>query len=180
MGGSSSSTYSTSSLSFPTPREKRTDPEAVSAGTEHAARTCDPLRALEVQAEPLETAIPFWSRKSSMLSPSMNSTTKLAFQGSHVPRVDRAGLVYPDLGDLEVELLERARRVQHGEMLNSRHDQVIAPATRGQAESLDRGVVGFGAAGCEDDFFGGGADQAGDTQARFLDRDPRPVAARME
>ena len=46
-----------------------------------AVRTCDALSAREVQAEPLEAAIPFWFMSISMDSPSMNSTRKLAAPG---------------------------------------------------------------------------------------------------
>ena len=46
-----------------------------------AVRTCDAFKAREVQAEPLEAAIPFWFISINMDSPSMNSTRKLAVPG---------------------------------------------------------------------------------------------------
>jgi hypothetical protein len=46
-----------------------------------AMSTCEALRALEVQAEPLETATPLLFNNISIDSPSINSTQKLAFPG---------------------------------------------------------------------------------------------------
>ena len=47
-----------------------------------AVSTCEALSARLVQAEPLAAETPCMLRKSSMLSPSMNSTQTLTWPGS--------------------------------------------------------------------------------------------------
>jgi len=47
-----------------------------------ANNTCDAVKEPEVQAEPLEAAIPSISKLSNIDSPSINSKQKLAFPGS--------------------------------------------------------------------------------------------------
>jgi len=49
-----------------------------------AVRTCDAFSARDVQAEPLEAAIPFWFMSINIDSPSMNSTRKLAAPGKRL------------------------------------------------------------------------------------------------
>src|SRR3990172_2053084 len=71
--GSMSSTYSISSRVLSLPTASRGLPRASSSGTPIAVSTCDGSSDPDVQAEPLEAAMPARSSAMRIASPSMNS-----------------------------------------------------------------------------------------------------------
>jgi hypothetical protein len=61
------------------PRLKTMDPCASADGTPRESKTGDDFKALEEHAEPLADNIPFIDNIKIIASPSINSTTKLAW-----------------------------------------------------------------------------------------------------
>jgi hypothetical protein len=97
----------------------------------------------------------------------------LAYGLGQLVRVDPAGAVDPDLGDLEPLAGQGPGRGQHRGVLDRRDDQVAAAP--GRPGHPGHGQVGrLGPAGGEDDVVGGGPDRRRQLLPRPVQQHPRP------
>jgi len=87
-----------------------------------------------------------------------------------VVEINQPILLHGQIGHAKAELLQMLAGVEHRLVFGGRGDDVVALLAIHLGHALDGEVVAFGGARCEDDLFGGRADQPGDTLARQFDR----------
>src|SRR5579863_61483 len=83
--------------------------------------------------------------------------------------IDQAVFLHRQVSDAIAVLLETLAGVEHGLVLGDCGDNVIALLAVHLGHAFDGEVVALSGAGSENDFFGGGADQLGDTLAGSFD-----------